>query len=158
MKLVRPLPHAVLDYALAVLVLLAPTLLGFQSAQATGLARGIGAAYIVASLLTRYPLGALPLIPFTAHGVIEALMAAAWIALPWIAGFADEAAPRNFFCVAGAALLMLAWLTDYEAAEPRATAFGDNRRRGAKDRRVRVVHVADERRLAVASRRRRWTT
>ncbi|MGE5641311.1 MAG: hypothetical protein ACM30H_14570 [Clostridia bacterium] len=133
MKLIAPFPHAILDYSLAVLFLVAPPLLRFESAGAIGLARGIGAVYVVAALLTRYPLGALPLIPFPVHGVLEALMALVWIALPWIAGFSDEAAARNFYCVAGAALLMLAWLTDYEAAG--APASGDERRRRTTDRR-----------------------
>ena len=154
MMLIAPFPHAVLDYLLAVLFLVAPALLGYQSASAIALSQGIGAVYIAASLLTRYPLGALKLIPFPVHGVLESLMAAAWIALPWVAGFSDEPAARNFFCVAGAALLMVAWLTDYSSAKAAEARSAADRRRGTKDRRLRTVQVQNDRRHAVHARRR----
>jgi predicted Kef-type K+ transport protein len=44
-------------------------------------------------------------------------MAVAWIALPWIMGFADHTASRNFFVIAGIALLGVVALTNYRAAE-----------------------------------------
>jgi hypothetical protein len=152
MRLIKPLPHAVLDYALAALFFAAPSLLGFPLAEPRDLSYTVGTLYVAASLFTRYPLGIVRLIPFPVHGVLESLMAASWIAAPWAFGFAGQPAARNFFVAAGAGLLLVAALTDYRVAEP---AQGAERRRGAKDRRMLPAQVALERRMAVAPRRRR---
>ena len=149
MKVLKPLWHAVLDYGLAILFLLAPALFGFESDGARSLSHAIGATYIAASLLTRYPLGIIKLIPFPVHGILETVAALAWIALPFIAGFTDDRAARNFFVLAGVALILVVSLTDY-----RITAQADNDRRvGKKDRRLRGRHVAVDRRLALVERR-----
>lgn len=116
-KPIPPLPHAVLDYALAAAFLVAPALLAFDSPAARSAAWAAGALYLAASLVTRYPLGVLAWLPFAVHGVLETLMAAAWIVLPWLARFADEPAPRTFFVAAGVVLIAAASLTDYAAAD-----------------------------------------
>lgn len=150
-KVIKPLPHAVLDYALAVLFLLAPALFGFQSDVASSLARLIGVAYLIVSALTRYPLGALKLIPFPVHGVLETIAALAWIAMPFLLGFRDDAAARNFFMLAGLGLVIVAALTDYRAAEPAASR--EERRVGLSDRRTHMEPVGRNRRVASRPRR-----
>jgi hypothetical protein len=80
----------VLDYGLALFFFLAPSIFGFSDLPAT-LSYVIGAAYIVVSLLTRYPLGVWKVIPFPTHGVLETIMAVSWVAMPWLLGFADDA-------------------------------------------------------------------
>ena len=116
MKILTPTIHGVLDYGLALLFLLLPGVLDFPPPAAAA-SYVIGVVYIVASLVTRYPLGLLKLLPFPVHGVIETIMALAWIALPWLMGFAEHAASRNFFVIAGVALLGVVALTNYRAAE-----------------------------------------
>ena len=148
MKILKPLWHGVLDYGLAFAFLIAPSVLGFQSEAARSLSQAIGATYIVASLLTRYPLGIVKLIPFPAHGVLETIAALSWIAMPYFAGFSADRAARNFFLSAGIALVLVVGITDYRAA----TAGGE-RRTGKKDRRLRMNHVGAERRLSVFPRR-----
>ncbi len=107
--------HGILDYGLAALFLLAPMLFNFSQTAAT-VSYVIGVVYIGAALLTKYPLGAIKLIPFPTHGVLESIMAASWLVLPWIFGFSADAAARNFFIVAGLGLLLVAFLTDYRSA------------------------------------------
>jgi hypothetical protein len=116
MKILSPTTHGVLDYGLALLFLLLPGVLDFPPPAATA-SYAIGVVYIIASLVTRYPLGVLKLLPFPVHGVIESLMAVSWIVLPWLMGFAEHAASRNFFVGAGVALLGVVALTNYRAAE-----------------------------------------
>lgn len=115
-KTLDPKTHGVLDYCLAAAFLLAPAIFGFSDVAAT-VSYVIGVLYVGTSLLTRYPLGAVKLIPFPVHGVLESVMAAAWIILPWALGFAGDAAARNFFVVAGVGLLVVALLTDYKATQ-----------------------------------------
>src|SRR3954467_6078091 len=100
MKVLNPTVHGVLDYLLALAFLVLPAMLGF-SEPAARLAHMVGLFYIAAALLTRYPLGLFKLIPFPVHGVLESIMALAWIACPWLFRFSDNAPGRNFFIVAG---------------------------------------------------------
>jgi hypothetical protein len=145
MKVLNPTIHAMLDYGLAVLFLLAPALFGFSGTAAT-LAYASGLVYIATSLLTRYPLGAIKLIPFPVHGVLESIMAAAWIISPWLFGFADLVAARNFFIIAGVALLAVVAVTDYQAAEREGYAGQERRRLGSRRQQAQGVAVRNERR------------
>lgn len=113
MKVLDPKIHGALDYALAALFLILPPVLDFSEPAAT-VSYIIGVIYIGTSLITRYPLGLFKILPFPIHGILESVMAAAWIAFPWLFGFSDDAAARNFFIIAGVGLLGVVCLTDYK--------------------------------------------
>jgi len=147
LKFANPLAHGVLDYGLALTFLLAPALLEFAETP-TRLSYVIGFAYFGASLVTNYPLGAIRLLSFPAHGMLEALMAAGWIVMPWLFGFAENPAARNFFVAAGIALLAVVAVTDYRGLGTRAAYAGAERRQGGQDRRRRYVAVARDRRIS----------
>lgn len=147
LRLANPLAHGVLDYGLALTFLLAPALFGFAETP-TRLSYVIGFAYFGASLITKYPLGAIGLLSFPTHGVLEALMAAGWIVMPWLFGFAESPAARNLFVAAGIALLALVAVTDYRGLGTRAAYAGAERRQRGQDRRRRRVAVARDRRIA----------
>lgn len=110
--------HGTLDYLASAAFAAAP--LVFMLGERTPVVLGCcvaSATLLLVSLLTRYPLGALPVIPFRVHGALEFVMAPLLIAYPWIAGFGDSPGPRSLFVVGGAALFVL-WLnTDYRAAD-----------------------------------------
>ena len=152
MKLLNPLVHGLLDYALAAAFLILPGLLDFSD-NAASISRIIGVSYVGVSLLTKYPLGALKLIPFPVHGVLESLMAASWIVLPWLADFPDDTAGRTFFMLAGVGLLLVAAVTDYKASGAHTAFRGRERRNAMLDRRERYVAVARERRTGPSDRR-----
>ena len=151
-KALSPATHAVLDYGLALAFLAAPSVLGF-SPTAANLAYIFGVVYLGASLLTKYPLGAVKMIPFPVHGLIESIMAAAWIVLPWVFGFAADTAARNFFVVAGVGLLAVAAVTDYQSTGSRPAFKGEERRHHLVDRRQRAMPVGRNRRHGLADRR-----
>ena len=111
-KFLEPKTHGILDYALIAAFFAAPAIFEFAD-RATTLSYLIGAVYLGTSLLTRYPLGLLKWIPFPLHGILETLMAVGFIAFPWFFGFAEDAAARNFYVVAGIGLLTIVALTDY---------------------------------------------
>jgi hypothetical protein len=112
MKVLDPKVHGILDYGLAVLFLVLPPLLGFTEV-AANVSYVVGVAYIIAALVTKYPLGLIKVLPFPVHGVLESIMAVAWIVFPWLFGFSDDEAARNFFIIAGIALLGVVALTNY---------------------------------------------
>lgn len=116
MKFLTPKIHGILDYAVIVVLFVAPTLFGFAREAAT-VSYILGAAYVLMSLTTAYPLSLAKLIPFTVHGMIELILSPFLVAMPWLAGFSDHAASRLFYIVAGVALFLVWMVTDYKAAD-----------------------------------------
>lgn len=152
LKLLSPRVHGALDYLLAIAFLLAPAVFAFPY-PARPLAYIIGVVFLGASLLTKYPLGALKLIPFPVHGLIEGIMAAAWVAMPWLFGFAAHSAARNFFVVAGVGLLAVVALTDYKTRGWHGARHGTERRHALIDRRQRAMPMRRDRRNGPQDRR-----
>ncbi|HET9533565.1 MAG TPA: SPW repeat protein, partial [Blastocatellia bacterium] len=89
-----------------------------------------GAAILGLSLVTRYPLGAIKLVSFPTHGVIEALAGAATALAPWTLGFSKNRCATLTHMASGIGTLAVVAITDYQAAEGR---YGRYRRgeRGA---------------------------
>jgi hypothetical protein len=116
MKFLDPKSHGVIDYLAVVLVALAPTLFGFAGVAAT-LCYVVAAMQLGMSLLTAYPLSVAKVIPFTAHGAIELAVAIFLLVAPWLFGFSDTPAARNFFLVAGVGLVLVYAVTNYKAAD-----------------------------------------
>lgn len=82
--------HAVIDYAVGILLIAAPFILGF----ATGgpeqwVPMVLGAATIVYSLLTRYEFSVVKAIPYRTHLVIDAVAGLFLLASPWLLGYAE---------------------------------------------------------------------
>jgi len=150
LKIVDARLHGVLDYALALAFLFAPLVLTFGR-EASILSVTSGVAYLVLALVTRYPFGALKLLPFPVHGYLEAIMAGCWAFVPAVFGFSRYGAAVNFFVAASFLLLALVAVTDYRFAAPQRY-HGPERRAGA-DRRTRTVEVARQRRRSMGDRR-----
>lgn len=112
MRLIGAWSHAIIDYAMVILMLLGPSVWGFSGRQAT-FAYILAIALLVLTLLTRHPLGVLKVVRFSLHGAVELLLIAILFALPWMADFVRGVHSRNFYL--GIAVLMLAiWLmTDF---------------------------------------------
>jgi hypothetical protein len=111
-----PKVHGILDYGAIALLFLAPTLFGFGGT-AAGILYFIAIVYLGMVLLTAYPMGLAKVIPFTVHGWVEAGLAVFFIIAPFLFGFSDVAAARNFYLVAGIGLGGVFLLTNYQAAE-----------------------------------------
>jgi hypothetical protein len=84
-KLVSTKTHGVIDYLSVPLLLAAPRVLGWSPA-ATRFLTVAAAGTFAYSLLTRYELGAKPLLPMKAHLAIDAVNGATTMALPWLLG------------------------------------------------------------------------
>jgi hypothetical protein len=111
-KPISPFAHGVIDYATSTAVALAPRALGFPR-QARRLCDSLAASYTGLSAATDYPLSVKRLVPFKAHGATELAIAAALPAMPFLLGFAEHRAARNFFFGLTALSLGVAALTDW---------------------------------------------
>lgn len=95
-KIIPRAVHALLDYSWSSAIVAAPRLLGFaDESNARRLCTVQGTAVTLASLLTRYELGALKLIPFRTHLKANRLGALAGLSTPWLLGFAHNKTARN---------------------------------------------------------------
>lgn len=112
MKLMSPRQHGYVDYAVVVLLALAPLALRLPPVP-TAVCYVAAVAHLVVTLLSDQPLGAARKIPFSVHGALETSLAAVLIAAPWLFGFSAEVPARTFSVVIGLALVLLALGTRY---------------------------------------------
>jgi len=116
-----PIPrfvHGVIEYAAGALLIVAPFVLSFDSGAATAAAIIVGVLVLTVASTTDGPTSLANQIPLAAHVLIDYALVAVLIALPFVAGFSDEAAPTAFFIVLGVAHLMVTIGTRFRA--PRA--------------------------------------
>ena len=79
-----------LDYLVGLLLIIGPFLMGFDtSGPAQWVPTLLGLSIIVYSLLTRYEMGAVGLIPFNVHLGLDAAGGVLLLVSPWLFGFAD---------------------------------------------------------------------
>jgi hypothetical protein len=116
MRLLSPTVHGYIDYFVVILFACAPMLFGFAGVPAT-LCYVLAAVHLTMTLLTAFPLGVLKVVPFPIHGAIEAVVVLALAVFPWLLGFAEVHAARNFFLFSAAAIAIVVALTNYRAAE-----------------------------------------
>ena len=125
MSLVKFLPawfHAVADYAVgASLIAVALVVGGSSKAVAAGVV--VGAVVLAVSMLTKYPLGVVKVLPFTIHSAGDYLAAALLLAAPFALGFRDTDSGLSIFYVAGGlAVLAVSLITNYQYSPKRVSA------------------------------------
>jgi hypothetical protein len=123
MSLVKFLPawfHAVADYAVGI-SLIVVALVDNGSAGAIGTGVVVGATVLLVSMLTRYPLGVVKVLPFTIHSAGDYLAATLLIVAPFALNFASaEGGMAAFYVAAGAAVLAVSLITNYQYSPKRA--------------------------------------
>jgi hypothetical protein len=113
LKLVPAWLHAIGDYG-AGLVLLFAGLFADASTEARATGIVLGAGLIVVSLFTRYPLGAIRVIPFPVHSFGDYLGGALAILAPFVLDFRDEDSGLSaLYIVVGAVVVILSLVTNY---------------------------------------------
>jgi hypothetical protein len=97
----RPL-HAATDYLFAAALAASPSVVGFEEEKEAALAtRVLAGSTVVASLLTRYELGVVRVLPFNWHLRLDFLSAIPTLAAPWLLGFSNNKRARNTFLAFG---------------------------------------------------------
>jgi hypothetical protein len=125
MSIVRALPawlHAVADYAVGgLLIIVALAVGGDGLAVATGVV--VGAVVLAVSMLTKYPLGVVKVLPFTLHSAGDYLAAALLIISPFALGYTDsDGGLAAFYVAAGIAVLAVSLITNYQYSPEREWA------------------------------------
>ena len=113
-RLLRPGTHAVADYLAAFTVILTALVIeGPPRAVAFGLIVGI--AFALVSLMTRYPLGVIKLIPFPVHAAVDYLGALLLVVGPFALGFYDDNKGASLaYILTGIAVAGVSMITDYQ--------------------------------------------
>lgn len=91
MKFISRRVHAILDYIVGILLILAPTLLGFSHiAAAKYSAIVVGILVLAMTLLTRHEGGVAKIIPLPTHLVMDVIFGILLALSPWILNFNNE--------------------------------------------------------------------
>jgi hypothetical protein len=90
MRFLSTKAHGVLDYLVGILLIAAPWLFNFARGGAeTWIFVILGAGALVYSLLTRYELGVVKMIPMPVHLILDAMSGILLAASPWLFNFDD---------------------------------------------------------------------
>lgn len=79
-----------LDYAVGILLILAPQLFDLAPGAESRVLVWLGVAAIVYGMVTRYELGLVRVVPFRGHLVLDLVHAAILTSSPWVFGFAER--------------------------------------------------------------------
>lgn len=111
-----PSTHGIIDYVTVIAFALAPSLFQFGGVPAA-VAYGLAGVHLIMTLATRFPMGMFEGVPLRAHGVVELVVSAALIILPWVAGFVQPGA-QWFFPIMGMSIFVIWLLSDYGPLQP----------------------------------------
>lgn len=99
--------HGILEYAVALLLIAAPFLFGFDESAATGAAITVGLFLLAFTATSVLPTGLVRSIPTGVHATVDLVLALLLVALPFLLGFTDEAAPTALFISLGVLHLLV---------------------------------------------------
>jgi hypothetical protein len=123
MSLIKLLPawfHALADYAVGALLIIVAIAAG-GSAGAVGTGVVVGATVLAVSMLTRYPLGVVKVLPFPVHSGGDYLAAALLLVAPWALNFSSgDSGLTAFYVAAGTAVLLVSLVTNYQYSPKRS--------------------------------------
>jgi hypothetical protein len=114
--------HGGIEYLLGVVFLAGPILFDFDSGVATGVSIAIGILVLVNVAITAgMPTSLVKQLPITAHVTVDLVLSIFLIVAPFVLGFADETAARNFYMILGVLMLLLTIGTRFREPSQRPT-------------------------------------
>ena len=123
MKIISPAVHGVLDYLVALVLIVAPFVLhlGGESPVAFWLSLAAGVGLVVYSVLTNYRNSLVKLIPFKTHLIFDFSAGAVFVAAAFL--IPAHGTAFTFFLVMGVAVMAVVLLTD-PVVRPAPTVMG----------------------------------
>jgi hypothetical protein len=118
-KVIDARTHGIIDYCHAAFFFGMAIFCTRRNRRAATAALATGAFILVESLLTDYPLGARKMIPFEAHGRMDAGFAASSFMMPRWFGFSDSAAAQ-IYQINGFVEGMVVGMTDWNSERARS--------------------------------------
>jgi hypothetical protein len=110
-KVIPTRVHGVIDYLSGILYLVLPRLLGWGQAE-TWLLSILGVSVIVYSILTRYELGVVKLIPMPVHLILDLLGGVLLVAAPFLFFENEPSSVTTWYLILGIFELGASLLTD----------------------------------------------
>jgi hypothetical protein len=112
LKIISIKVHGILDYFTVLAFALIPCIFGLTGVPAY-LSYTLSGVHFLMSVLTRFPLGLVKIIPVKLHRIVETIVGPALIISPWGLGFAEELTARYVFIGAGVIISIVGLLTHY---------------------------------------------
>ena len=119
MKPITPTIHGYLDYLTVVEFLAAPKLLGLDGLPAL-LSWTLAGVHLVLTLVTDFPLGGRPWLPFWIHGWVERIVGPALVLIAFLPNFSSSSWAFRFYLFMGLVIVAVGWLTDYSSGVKQA--------------------------------------
>ena len=119
-KTINSRTHGVIDYIYAGMFLTLGFIFVKTNKRASAASFTTGTLVLVQSLLTDYPLGVKPIIPFHTHGQIDGVFASTAWALPFLFGFSKTPQAKiftNSSLLEGAVVALTDFSTEHARAE-----------------------------------------
>lgn len=113
MKIISPKTHAILDYVVAIFLIVAPNLINL-STNAAIFSMILGSIHFLLTILTIFRGGAVKLVPFPIHGIIELIVALTLGVLAFTV-FSIHMADHFYYACLAIAIFVVFILTDYKA-------------------------------------------
>jgi VIT1/CCC1 family predicted Fe2+/Mn2+ transporter len=106
--------HGVFEYAVGALFIAAPFLFGFSSSAApTAAAVVLGLLLLAFTATSALPTGLVRSVTLGVHVTVDLVLAVLLVALPFLLGFTDQAAPTALFIVVGVLHLLVTIATRF---------------------------------------------
>lgn len=120
MNIISVRAHGILDYGTVAGFSLIPTVFNLAGTPAY-LCYLLAVIHLLMTVLTRFPLGIIRIIPLGVHKTVEAVVGPVLVLSPWILGFSPEKMARNVFISVGV-LIFAVWLLSEYHIERRLAA------------------------------------
>jgi hypothetical protein len=115
MKPITPTIHGYLDYLTVVVFLAAP-----KHGLPALLSWTLAGVHLALTLVTDFPLGWRPWLPFSIHGWIERIVGPASVLIAFLPNVSSNSSAFGFYLFMGLVIVAVGWLTDYSAGAKQA--------------------------------------